>query len=197
MLSPSSIILRFLTSGSARHLARKYHPLCSPQSQGSPGCKQLPLELLLDLSFTKTTLFGKIPGTYATWLWTLHPERFCVLTLHSLHFLTLASHPDTKCNLFSHQRGQGPQMACLSSELILQPLRHIIKENFQGNVVMGMFMMWFTGSPNLCCKCRKTVGHVYLDSTRLQSFFQLLQKFLLRFWMRFSLLFFCFLLFAP
>lgn len=70
-------------------------------------------------------------------------------TYAPLHFLAFTFHPEIKCNLSSHHRRQGHQVACLYSELISQPHRGINKENFQGKLDMGTFMLWFTGSHQL------------------------------------------------
>ncbi|CAM4448908.1 unnamed protein product [Caretta caretta] len=53
---------------------------------------------------------------------------------------------------------------------------------------MGLYLARFTSVPEACtfCGVRETLAHAYLQCTRLQLLFQLLQNLLLRFWLHFS-----------
>ncbi|CAM4591074.1 unnamed protein product [Lepidochelys kempii] len=132
-----------------------------------------------------------------SWLHTLQPVRFrtaprnhlYTLVLHTLHFLTLASHLNTKWqDYLPPKEGEEPRWASLYSTLVPRTARDIGWWLLHGDMSTGMHLAWFTPIPEACpfCGVRENLAHTYLECTRLQPLFWLLQKLLLRFWLHFS-----------
>ncbi|CAM4623196.1 unnamed protein product [Lepidochelys kempii] len=112
-----------------------------------------------------------------------------MLVLHTLHALTLVSHPDTKWrDLLPPLEGEQPQWASLYSTLVPRPVRDISWRLLHGAVSTGTYLARFTPVPDTCpfCGVRETLAHVYLECARLQPLFQLLTNLLLCFWLHFS-----------
>ncbi|CAM5121400.1 unnamed protein product [Natator depressus] len=119
----------------------------------------------------------------------LRQGNIYTLTLHTLHALTLVSHPDTKWrDLLPPLEGEQPRWASLYSILVPSPVGDISWRLLHGAVSTGVFLTWFTPIPDTCpfCNVRKTLAHVYLEYARLQPLFRLLTNILLCFWLHFS-----------
>ncbi|CAM4492610.1 unnamed protein product [Caretta caretta] len=115
-------------------------------------------------------------------------KHLYMLVLHTLHVLTLASHPNTKWrDLLPPLEGEGPRRAGLYSTMVPRPARDISWRLLHAAVSMGVYLARFTPIPDTCpfCGMRKTLAHIYLECARLQSLFQLLTNILLCFWLHF------------
>ncbi|CAM4570080.1 unnamed protein product [Caretta caretta] len=127
----------------------------------------------------------------------LQPVRFqttprkhlYTLMLHTLHALTLVSHPDTKWqDLLPPLEGEQPWWASLCSTLVPRSVGDISWRLLHGCVSTVTYLARFTPVPDTCpfCGVRETLAHAYLECARLQPLFQLLTNLLLRFWLHFS-----------
>ncbi|CAM5166535.1 unnamed protein product [Natator depressus] len=92
----------------------------------------------------------------------LHPVHFqtaprkhlYTLVLHTLHFLTLASRPDTKWqDLLPPLEGEEPQWASLYSTFVLRPAGDISWWLLHRAVSTGVYLAWFTPVPDTCPFC--------------------------------------------
>ncbi|CAM4595824.1 unnamed protein product [Lepidochelys kempii] len=100
-----------------------------------------------------------------------------MLVLHTLHALTLVSHPDTKWrDLLPPLEGEQPRWASLYSTLVPRPVGDISWWLLHGAVSTGTYLARFTPIPDTCpfCGVRETLVHVHLECARLQPLFQLL-----------------------
>ncbi|CAM4569848.1 unnamed protein product [Lepidochelys olivacea] len=119
---------------------------------------------------------------------TMPRKQLYMLMLHTLHVLTLTSHPDTKWrDLLPHLEGEEPQWAGLCSTLVPRPAGDISWRLLHGAMSKGVYLALFTPIPDTCAFCgvRETLAHVYLECARLQPLFRLLTN-ILRFWLHFS-----------
>ncbi|CAM5095267.1 unnamed protein product [Natator depressus] len=98
-----------------------------------------------------------------------------MLVLHTFHFLTLVSFPDTKLRDFLPPvEGEEPQWASLYSTLVLQPAGDIGWRLLHGAMSTGVYLAKFTPIPDACpfFSMRETLAHAYLESDRFQPLFQ-------------------------
>ncbi|CAM4558020.1 unnamed protein product [Lepidochelys olivacea] len=122
-------------------------------------------------------------------------KHLYTLVLHTLHALTLVSHPDTKWrDLLPPLEGEQPWWTSLYSTLVLRPVGNISWRLLHGTVSTGTYLARFTLIPDTCpfCGVRETLAHIYLECARLQPLFQLFTNLLLRFWLFFFPLTFLF-----
>ncbi|CAM5133521.1 unnamed protein product [Natator depressus] len=127
----------------------------------------------------------------------LQPVRFqtaprkhlYTLVLHTLHALTLVSHPDIKWqDLLPPLEGEQPRWASLYSTLVPRPVGDISWRLLHRAVSTGTYLVRFNPIPDTCpfCRLRETLAHVYFKCTRLQPLFRLLKILLLCFCLHFS-----------
>ncbi|CAM5160250.1 unnamed protein product [Natator depressus] len=98
----------------------------------------------------------------ASQLHELQPVRFqttprkhlYMLALHTLHALTLVSHPDTKWrDLLPPLEGEQPRWASLYSTLVPRPVGDISWRLLHGAVSTGTYLARFTPIPDTCPFC--------------------------------------------
>ncbi|CAM5165421.1 unnamed protein product [Eretmochelys imbricata] len=87
------------------------------------------------------------------------------LVLHTLHALTLTSHPDTKGRvLLPPLEGEEPRWASQYYTLVPRPAGDISWQLLHGAVSMGVYLAQFTSIPDTCpfCGVRETLAHTYI-----------------------------------
>ncbi|CAM5144631.1 unnamed protein product [Natator depressus] len=112
-------------------------------------------------------------------------KKLYTLMLHTLHFLTLMSHPETQWRDFLPPvEGEETRWASADSALVSQDISWwFLHEDMN----MGVYLVWFTISLDTCpffCK-RQILVHIYIECARLQPLFWLLQNLSLKFWLHF------------